>query len=144
MGIVKRGATDRQYLPLETLHAYHEHLRDRAAGRSTSAGASLADERAALAKTQREIEEIKLAKMRGEVLDLDETSEAWGRIAATVRGKMLSLSGRVRAKLSDLTPHHGKVIDQIVRDDLNDIADEVEVISVSADAQKVRPGGKRR
>ena len=71
-----------RYKPKEALADYIEHLREQAAGRATSTGANLSDERAQNEKIERQIKEIKLKQLRDEVLTVDEVSEDWALLSS--------------------------------------------------------------
>jgi phage terminase Nu1 subunit (DNA packaging protein) len=133
--LVKNG---RQYAALESLHAYIHHLREQAAGRSTANGRTLADEKAEDVRIGRQIKELKLAQLRGEVLTLDEVTESWSNFAAAVRAAVLALPGKARSTIPHLTAHDAENLKRLCRNALSDLADEVEQVTVAADAKKIK------
>jgi len=124
--VVQTPGVRGKYRVQESLSNYIDDLRKKAAGRATADGASLADERVMTERVTRQIAELKLATMRGEVLTLKEVTEAWSAFAGAVRRKFLSLPGRIAGTIAHLTPEDNEIVRRLVRDDLRDLADEVE------------------
>lgn len=117
--------SDKRVKTKESLLSYIKHLREQAAGRDAE-GLNLATERALLARTQREEQEMKNAKLRGETMTLQEVKEGWSRFATIVRTSILSLPSRIRARVPHLTPHDGVEIESEIRLVLEEAAEELE------------------
>jgi phage terminase Nu1 subunit (DNA packaging protein) len=115
-----------RYLTLPSILSYCEMMRLKAAGRASESGYSLAEERARLTSTEREIADLKLRKLKGEVLTLREVSDAWAALAGSVKANVLAISGKARSQIPHLTAHDGKVIKTICRDTLRAMAEDVE------------------
>lgn len=131
-GVLVRAAGGR-YAVQPSIKAYISHLREQAAGRATTHGGNLADERALLTATQRQIQELKLAQLRGDVLTLEEVSESWSSFATSVKGMVLALPGKARQTIPHLTAHDGETLKRICRDSLTELAQEVGAVVIGAD-----------
>lgn len=138
-GVLVRTSNSK-YKTLESLHAYHSHLREQAAGRATSGGRNLADEKADLARVQRELAEMKLAKERGETLTLDEVRDSWSMFAQAVKSTVLALPTQMRNTIPHLTAHDGETIRRLCRDKLEDLAQEVKSIVVGGNPSEISDG----
>jgi len=120
-----------QYRLLDSLHKYHQHLRDQAAGRANSpSGKSLADERAELTSIQKQREQISLDRELRAVLTFEEVKDGWTRIAGKTKSVMLGMTSRIRFALPHLTAYDGEAISEVCREALEDIASEVESSAV--------------
>jgi hypothetical protein len=64
--------------------------------------------------------------MRGEVLTIDEVTEAWGQLMQSTRINFMSLPGKARQQLSHLTAYDAQVLKRLCVDVLTAIAEEVE------------------
>lgn len=131
----------RGYATIPSIHAYIKALRDRATEKQSSTGRSLADERAESERVSRQIDEIKLAKMRGEVMTLDEVSASWSMFAAAVKAAVLSVPGKARSSIPHLTPHDAETLRSLCRDILSELAEEVEAAVVSGDPEQISADG---
>jgi len=123
-----------------SINGYLKRLRENAAGRASSTGRTLSDERAESERITRQIQEIKLAQLRGEVLTLDEVSTSWSAFAAAVKAAVLSIPGRARSTIPHLTAHDAEMMKQMCRDLLQDLAEEVDASVISGDSREVRDG----
>jgi phage terminase Nu1 subunit (DNA packaging protein) len=124
----------------ETLGNYIKNLREKAAGRATSTGETLADVRAKKEEVERQISEMKLANLRGEMMPVADVTAAWAAFAVSVRAKFLSLPGKFRAQMSHLTAHDEQAMKKIVRSDLEDLADEVTATVIGGRAEVLTRG----
>lgn len=107
-GVLDNGAPLRQWLL-----AYCLRLREQAAGRlgSEIGGLDLAQERAALAREQRQGIAIKNAVLRGEFADVSLLAEVLAAASQAVAERFDHLPGRLRTACPDLPP---AAIDQIM------------------------------
>jgi terminase small subunit / prophage DNA-packing protein len=135
-GVLVRAEGGR-YLTIPSIQAYVKSLREQAAGRATSNGA-LSEEKAKLARTQREIADIKLAQLRGDVLTLAEVAESWSKFALAVKGAVLALPTKARSAIPHLTAHDGETLKRISRDTLSELSKQIEGIVIGGDAGKLR------
>ena len=115
-----------RYLTLPSLHGYVDNIRQVAAGRATATGATLADERAKRESIERQISELKLAQMRGEVLTFAETSDEWTRLMQVVKVNVMALPSKARQTMPHITATDAQVLKDLCRDVLALMADEVE------------------
>lgn len=109
MGLLKPVARGR-FLAVESVAAYCEHLRAAAGGRGKKS-----PERERLLAAQAETVELKLAKLRGELLDVRVVEAEWSDVVRTLRAGMLALSSRLGARLPALTRAEVDVIDEEIR-----------------------------
>ena len=80
----------------DVVRSYCEHAREMAAGRKSDVGdLDLVQERAALAKAQREAQDMKNDTMRGELLPKAEVDAAVMGAFARVRAVLLKIPGRI-------------------------------------------------
>lgn len=105
-GVLPNGGTGRQWLL-----AYCQRLREQAAGRYTEGPLDLAQERAALARTQREGIEIKNAVLRGEYAAVSLLAEVLANASQAVSERFEHLPGHLRKSIPDLP---APVIDQVM------------------------------
>ncbi len=59
----------------------------------------LQQERAKLAKKQAEKAELQIAQMKGQLVDVDEVSEAWTKYISNCRAKLLSMPAKISAEV---------------------------------------------
>jgi phage terminase Nu1 subunit (DNA packaging protein) len=144
MGLAVQGPTNRQFDALKTIHNYIGHLRKQAAGRATSNGMNLSDVRAEREAVEKEISEVKLARLRDEVLLVSEVSEAWSAFAGKVRQAFLAMPGKMRATIPHMTAHDAETVKRLCRDELKDLANEVEDTVIGGDRKDIESGKRRR
>lgn len=136
-GVLVRAPKRGTYRTRASVLAYIERLREVAAGRSADQRSPLNEERLLTERVSRQIQEAKLAQIRGEVLSLEEVSESWSNFASIVRSAMLALPGKARTQIPHLTAHDAETIRTIVKDTLNDMADEVSASVIAGEASDV-------
>ncbi len=125
-------------MPVESLHAYLGHLREQAAGRASSGGTSLVEARSEQIKTEREISQLKLLKMRGEVLTLDEVSASWSGFASAVRAAVMTIPSKLRSTIPHLTAHDSETAKRVCRDILQDLSEEVKASVIGGSEKSIR------
>lgn len=91
------------------LLGYCERLRDMAAGRASVGGLDLVQERAALARSQREAQELKNAVTRGEFAPIGLLADVLGQAASAVVDRMDQVEGDLRKACPDL-PEDARVV----------------------------------
>ena len=96
-GVLVRGKTCRAWLL-----AYCERLRDQAAGRlgSTPDGLDLVQERAILARHQGGIAQMKLAELRGELIQVAAVKAVWAARLTSARDALQQIPPRVAPVLA--------------------------------------------
>lgn len=91
------------------LLGYCERLRDMAAGRASVGGLDLVQERAALARSQREAQELKNAVARGEFAPIGLLADVLGEASSAVVDRMDQVEGDLRKACPDL-PEDARVV----------------------------------
>lgn len=91
------------------LLGYCERLRDMAAGRASVGGLDLVQERAALARSQREAQDLKNAVARGEFAPIGLLADVLGQAASAVVDRMDQVEGDLRKACPDL-PEDARVV----------------------------------
>lgn len=115
-GVLGKGQTARTWLL-----AYTSHLREQAAGRG--ADGELAANRAALAATTNERQQIKLKRERGEYAAVALIEMVCAAIGARIASALEPLPGRIKMLLPDMPPERLKDIDGAITDARNLAAD---------------------
>lgn len=98
-GVMPRGGNAHEWLL-----AYCDRLRDQAAGRAgaESGGLDLVQERAALARSQREAQDLKNAVARGEFAPVGLLADVLGRASSSVVDRFDMLEGDLRKACPDI------------------------------------------
>ena len=96
-GVLTRGETAHEWLL-----AYCERIRDMAAGRASMGGLDLVQERAALARSQREAQDMKNAVARGEYAPVGALADVLAKASASVVGRMDQMEGNLRKACPNL------------------------------------------
>ncbi len=91
------------------LLGYCDRLRDMAAGRHSAGGLDLVQERAALARSQREAQDLKNAVARGEYAPIGLLADVLGQAASAVVDRMDQVEGDLRKACPDL-PEDARVV----------------------------------
>lgn len=105
-----------------TVQNYVRHLRAIAAGRGgEEQSLTLTGERARLARAQAEAQEVKNAKLRGELVEASEVERAWSDILRQVRARVLAVPSRVRADLPAIEAQTITAFDRALRDALTEL-----------------------
>lgn len=84
-GVLTRAGKRGQFIAQPSIDACITSLRKTAAGRTEETKSNLTDERLATERVARQIQEMKLSEMRGEILTLEEASEAWTKVASFIK-----------------------------------------------------------
>ena len=108
-----------------SLKAYIEHLRQQAQGRKGENGIDLASERAMFAKEQRIEQQMRNARLRGELISLSDVKIGWTRFASVVRIAFLGLPTKIISAVPHMSPHDGQVVAEVCRNVLIDTAEEL-------------------
>ena len=125
-GIILSSPQPGRYLTIPSIHGYLTSLRNKAMGRASEDGPSLADERARNEAVVRQMNEIKLRQIQGEVLTLAEVDEQWSSLAQGVRLQVMSIPSKARSTIPHLTPHDAEVLRGICTDVLRQAAEDAE------------------
>lgn len=117
------------------LLGYCERLRDQAAGRAGEGyGLDLVQERAALARSQREAQDLKNAVARGEYAPIGLLSDVLGEAASAVVDRMDQVEGQLRKACPDLPEDARQVILRVLADARNEwIRSTASLVSVKLD-----------
>jgi len=139
-GVIVRADKRGQFVTMPSVTAYIGSLRKTAAGRTEETKSALTDERLATERVTRQIQEMKLAEMRGEILTLDEVTESWTKFATLIKQAALAIPSKARTHLPHLTAHDAATLKTLMKDMLNDLADEVaDIVVGGADPDQVKP-----
>jgi phage terminase Nu1 subunit (DNA packaging protein) len=118
--VVRRGRG--LYALKESVRNYCDTMRKSLTGRGGEAqAATVASERARLAKAQADKVELANARARGALLDARAVEAEWSGVLRTVRAGMLAVPSRTAQRLPHLTPHDVAEIDAEVRAVLTEI-----------------------
>jgi phage terminase Nu1 subunit (DNA packaging protein) len=123
------------YLTLPTLNACWDSIRLVAAGRVQESQNPAAVERLKSDTIDRQIREITLKKLKGEVLTLEEVDESWSTFAGQVKAVMLTVPGKARTRIPHLTAHDQETLRAMIKDMLVDLAAEVEASVIGGSGQ---------
>lgn len=99
---------------LQWLHAYCARLREQAAGRSSSGGLDLAQERAALAREQRASYAIKNAVALGEYAPISLLSDVLSFASQAVVDRLEALTAQIKRAAPGMDDVTRRVIDQTI------------------------------
>ena len=125
-GVVPKAGRDKWSLKAVVV-AYTEHMREVAAGRRGDAAEALdlVQERAQLARAQREHQDMKNAELAGRLLPAEQVNAAVADAFARVRSHLLRLPMKATSRARDLTgpAEIRTVLDGLVRDALDELAD---------------------
>lgn len=115
-GVLTRGECAHAWLV-----AYCEHLRDQAAGRlGETLGLDLVQERAGLARAQREAQEIKNAVARGEYAPIGILADVLALASSAIVDRLDQLEGQLRKACPDLPEEARMVILRVIADARNE------------------------
>jgi phage terminase Nu1 subunit (DNA packaging protein) len=137
-GVLVRGAKAGTYRTIPSMEAYIGNLRLAASGRAKEVQSVAAEERGKIEKIERQIRELKLKELQGEILQLDEVSEAWSTFAGLVKQAFLTFPTKARAKIPHLTAHDQATLTTIAKDMLLDMAAEIRASVVGGDADVLK------
>jgi len=123
--LINEGVIDRQdrangYDLAEVRLAYIKHLRAIAGGQG--AGAGLAHERSALARSQRESIDIRNAQLRGDLVSVKAVAAIVERDYTIVRERLLSIPGKLA---DELTMRSRAEIEPIIRSEIAEALNEL-------------------
>lgn len=136
-GVFVRAEGRGRFQTLPSINGYAEALRAKAGGHASTTGKTLSDERAESEKVTREIQMIKLARIKGEVLSLDELTRGWSTFAKAVKSMVLAIPGKARSSIPHLTPHDAEVLKTMCNDILADLAEEVKTTVINGDSKEI-------
>ncbi|KAB0269053.1 hypothetical protein [Microvirga brassicacearum] len=126
-GIIPRSSVRGRFPLKESTVAYLHDLREKAAGRAAGEGGmTLAAQRSRLTDLQAQEQELKVQKLRGDVISRDEATEGWTKIARAAKAAFLALPSKIRFAIPHLTAHDAVVLGRLCRESLEDVANELE------------------
>ena len=122
--VVKSGRG--QFVASQSIRNYVRHLREVASGRGgEEKQTTLAEERARFARSQADHVALKIQILRGQMLEAAAVERTWGSFFSTVRARMLAIVTDIAQMLPHLTRNDIETIDRLIRDALNDAADNI-------------------
>lgn len=83
-------------------------------------------EEARLKKEQADTQEFKNAKLRKELLPIEEVTRAWSEQITSIRSGLLAVTSRVRQRVS-LSTEDAAILDEEIRDAMTKLADGVDI-----------------
>ena len=137
-GILVPAPKKGTYLFRDSVQNYVKKLQRAAANRADEQRNPLNDEKLLTERVTRQIQEMKLAQIKGEVMSVEEISDSWTDFARKVKSTFLSIPTKLRQKLPHLTAADGDVMRKTVRRMLQDLAKEVEGSVIAADPADVK------
>jgi terminase small subunit / prophage DNA-packing protein len=123
-GHIVRSQERGRLLLAESIRGYCEQLRKLTMQRGGSAAQSLAQERAALARKQAELADLKAQTIRGELVPAREVEGRWRGITTALRSRLLAAPSRVHARLPHLKRAEVDLIDEEIRQALEELAND--------------------
>lgn len=116
-GVIERGRTAHAWLL-----AYCERLREVAAGRASgeAGGLDLVQERARLARSQREAQDIKNAVARGEFAPIGLLADVLGMASSAVVDRFEQLEGALRKACPELPDEAKATVQQVIANARNE------------------------
>ena len=114
----------------ESIQAFVEQAANR--GKDKDAQIDKEREEARLKKEQADHWELKNARLRNELLPIDEVVRVWSEQISYVKSGMLSVVPRVRQRIS-LSNEDAEFIDQEIRKAMTKLADGVDIYDADAD-----------
>lgn len=115
-GLLARGQTAHEWLL-----AYCERLREQAAGRvGEGYGLDLVQERAALARAQREAQELKNAVSRGEFAPIGALADVLALASSAIVDRLDQLDGQLRKACPELPEDARQVVLRLIADSRNE------------------------
>lgn len=125
-GVIPRAPRGR-YSTGAAVAAYAMHLREVAAGRRGGSGdgetLDLAQERALLARSQREAVELKLARDRGELVNAHEVRIAFAGMVTAARNRLRGLASAAKGRIPTLSTRDVEEIERLVDHALTELAE---------------------
>lgn len=107
-----------------SIQAYLNHVSNRAKDKEAAIDGER--ESARLKKEQADTQELKNAKLRLELLPVEEVSRVWSEQISSIRSGLLAVVSRVRQRIS-LSAEDAVVLDEEIRDAMTKLADGVEL-----------------
>ncbi|GGY67945.1 terminase small subunit [Pseudoduganella albidiflava] len=101
--LVGRGVLDMKVPARQALQMYCAHLREQAAGRASNGELDLVNERAGLAKAQRERIEMQNAVTRGELAPVTLIEEVLSKAGGKIAGILEGIPGAVKRRVPALS-----------------------------------------
>lgn len=108
-GVIDKGATAHAWLL-----AYCARLREQAAGRASDGALDLVQERAALARSQREAQDMKNAVARGDFAPIGLLADVLGAASSAVVDRFDQLDGLLRKACPDLPEAARTAVQQVI------------------------------
>lgn len=120
-GVIPKAPGGRYPHP-QAIQAYCAHIRELAAGRGTAENGSqtLAQERAALAREQREGQALKNAMLRGDMIRAEDAERRWTEEMVRLRSRLLAVPTDIALSLPHMTKHDIGAVDRVLRDAMDD------------------------
>lgn len=123
MPVADRGARGRESkYDLHDVITWYVARELAARGIGTGKRLDLASERAHLSQAQRKLAELDYHRKVGALVSAQEVELRWSGIITAVRDRLLGLPVRLKARVPELTRDQVAVLDELVRQDLEELA----------------------
>lgn len=107
----------------EWLLVYCQHLRRRAAGHVSEEGLDLVQERAALAREQKETAALKNAELRGELVRAEELYRQLFTVARTARNGLITIADRIAVQAAAEEDAH--TVHEMITSEIEGVMEEM-------------------
>lgn len=124
-GILNRADASRKpYKLTDSIKAYCDNQREKAAGRTSANGEfDLMSERAKKEHYQAISAEVKAAQDVGAVVSREEIETAWARIIATSKAQLMLVPAEARSRIKTLTDSDVELLEEMISDRMTHLAD---------------------
>ena len=82
---------------------------------------NIADVRLTRETFEAKMAELKLKKMTGELVPVDEVESAWASIVIAIRTKLMAVPTKARLRAPDLSNRHVELLEELIREALEDL-----------------------
>lgn len=121
--LVQAGVLPRDESVGEWLLVYCQHLRRRAAGHVSEEGLDLVQERAALAREQKETAALRNAEMRGELVRAEELYRQLFTVARTARNGLITIADRIAVQAAAEEDAHS--VHEMITSEIESVMEEM-------------------
>jgi phage terminase Nu1 subunit (DNA packaging protein) len=120
-GLIVRVSRGRYHLA-QSVKKVVNYLRAQAASQRSASGHDSVEESVLLKRTQRRLAEIRVAELEGTVIPVSDVEEAWTTLVVQNRQLVMSIPGRIRMEIPNISGHEQKLIQRLCHDLLTETA----------------------
>jgi phage terminase Nu1 subunit (DNA packaging protein) len=132
-GIIPKSDRGRYEL-VPAVRGYVRYLRERALGQDLG-GEQMAANKAKLTGTRAQIEEMKRARMAGEMVPREQIARAWAEVCMAVRSHLLGIPARLAARIG--MAKNAVEVQQILRREIEEALSELAKVNVEIEAAPI-------